>query len=188
MSSSQFTSTHSHSAETPRLKSKPMATLEDLPPELMTRIFTLQADGKHIVESGAFFNLRLASRRLYNNMKDSFMQRYIKCRKHMLSRHSLEVLEQLSLHFPDDVQELTIGGEHVNKYFAERMIRYSELRPAKDEVKEDWSKKFGPAHAKLVEDQSKLYKSGDAEQILVRVFKNLKNLKKVHIDKYHDEP
>jgi hypothetical protein len=175
------------------VNTKPSATLEGIPQEIMTMIINSAEKStspyklceemtEHVLSAEDACNVRLASRRMEQTTLDSFRKRFFTCRKHMISRHSLEALWDISLHpvFGEYIREIAIGTEGVNPDFEMWLAQEPEERAL-------WKARFDDIHQTMVRDQKDFEASGDAVDMLSSIFKSIHSLKHVRIDSFPED-
>jgi hypothetical protein len=174
------------------LLTKPSATLEGMPPEMMTMILSCVEKVpkpvwkvtyklpinhfKYIIDSDDIFSLRLTSNRIRDTTWYGFIMRYFTTRKHMLSRHSLQALLDISNHstLRHCVRKVIIGPERVNSNL---YLAFGKPRDLYD----SWREIQGPYHD-LVDEQEEFDASKEPTCMLRTIFKNFKNLNAIVIE------
>jgi hypothetical protein len=175
----------------------PSATVEGMPPEVMTMIvscvekvpkpawkttYELPNDHfEHIIESEDLFSLRLTSNRIRDTTWYGFVVRYFTTRKHMLSRHSLQALLDISNHtvLRHCVRKIIIGPERVNSNF------YVNFEYPRD-LYDTWREVERPYHD-LVDEQEEFEATKQPTCMLRTIFKNLKNFNDICIETAEEE-
>jgi hypothetical protein len=163
------------------LGTKPKATLEGMPPEVMAMIVraTDRNDTPNLTVKD-LSSLLPTSRRVRDNAFYAVWQRLFATRRYMLSRASLKNLDNNSkfggvgLH----VRQVVIGPECINSNAASLLA----LLPKNKKIK--WTQQYQSIWRSLVEDQAQFEANNDDISSLSESLMRLDKLENVHIDSF----
>jgi len=166
----------------PEVMAMIVSCVEKVPKPAWKTTYELPKDHfEHIIESDDLFSLRLTSNRIRQTTWYGFVLRYFTTRKHMLSRHSLQALLDISNHsvLRHCVRKVVIGPERVNSNF------YVNFEYPRD-LYDSWREIEGPYHD-LVDEQEEFDATKEPTCMLRTIFKNLKNLNDICIETAEEE-
>jgi hypothetical protein len=158
---------------------KPQATLEGMPSEVMAMIVrAISGNDGSILSLEDLLNPRLTSRRIEDMASYAIRQRHLDTRRYILSPASLKTVanDPRMVNVDPYILQLVIGPERINSNSRSLLEHMAEGKVTK------WEKKFLPVWRSLVEEQAQFEANSEDISSLAEIFKRLVNLQSVHMD------